>query len=120
MVSLYQNYDSNIRRTWLLMSLFFVVVILIGWTFSQVYDSPEVLYFAVFFSIIMNFFSYWYSDKIVLKISGAKPVTKNDHKELWNITENLTITAGLPMPKLYIIDDIAPNAFATGRNKKNS
>lgn len=120
MVSLYRNYDSNIRKTWLLMSLFLVVVIGIGWTFSWVYDSPEILFIAVLFSLVMNFFSYWYSDKIVLSISGAKPISKDSHRELWNVAENLAITAGLPIPKLYIIDDPAPNAFATGRDKEHS
>lgn len=120
MASLYKNYDSNIRKTWLLMSLFFVFVILIGWGFSYFYSSPEILYFAVIFSILMNFFSYWFSDKIVLSMSGAKEISREENRELWNITENLCITAGLPMPKLYIINDPSPNAFATGRDKNHS
>lgn len=102
------------------MSLFFVFVIAIGWTFSWIYNSPEVLYVAVLFSLVMNFFSYWYSDKIVLSMSGAKPISKDSHRELWNVVENLAITAGLPMPKLYVIADPAPNAFATGRDKEHS
>lgn len=120
MVSLYRNYDSNVRKTWLLMSLFLALIILIGWSFSFIYNSPDILYIAIAFSLFMNFFSYWYSDKIVLAMSSAKPVNRDEHRELWNITENLSITAGLPMPKLYIINDSAPNAFATGRNKENS
>ena len=100
--------------------MFLIVVIGIGWAFSFIYQSPGILYFAVFFSIIMNVFSYWYSDKIVLKMSGAKPAKKDDNRELWNIVENLSITAGLPMPKLFIIDEPAPNAFATGRNKEHA
>lgn len=120
MVSLYRNYDSNVRKTWILMSLFLLIVILIGWAFSWIYNSPDILYIAVIFSLFMNFFSYWYSDKIVLAMSSAKPVTREEYRELWNITENLSITAGLPMPRLYIINDPAPNAFATGRNKENS
>ncbi len=102
------------------MTGFLVVVIFLGWGFSYFYNEPGILYIAVFFSIFMNFFSYWYSDKIVLKMSGAKPVSRDSHRELWNITENLSITAGLPMPKLYIIEDPAPNAFATGRNKEHA
>jgi len=119
-MSLYTQQDKNIRKTWLLMSLFLVVVIAIGWTFSQIYRSPGILYIAVAFSLLMNFFSYWYSDKIVLKISGAQPVEKKDNPELYRIVENLCITAGLQMPKIYIINDPAPNAFATGRNQKHS
>lgn len=119
-MSLYTQQDKNIRRTWLLMSLFLVVIIAVGFVFSQAYRSPGILYFAVIFSLLMNFFSYWYSDKIVLKMSGAKPVEKKDNPELFRIVENLCITAGLPMPKIYVINDVAPNAFATGRNKEHA
>ncbi|PIT96772.1 zinc metalloprotease HtpX [Candidatus Campbellbacteria bacterium CG10_big_fil_rev_8_21_14_0_10_35_52] len=120
MATLYTQQDKNIRKTWFLMMLFLIVIIGIGWAFSFIYQSPAILYFAVLFSVGMNIFSYWYSDKIVLKMSGAKPVIKENNRELWNIVENLSITAGLPMPKLYVIDDLAPNAFATGRNKEHS
>ncbi|MEK7589686.1 MAG: M48 family metalloprotease [Patescibacteria group bacterium] len=120
MATLYTQHDRNVRKTWFLMTMFLIVVIGIGWAFSFIYQSPGILYFAVFFSIIMNVFSYWYSDKIVLKMSGAKPAKKDDNRELWNIVENLSITAGLPMPKLFIIDEPAPNAFATGRNKEHA
>ena len=120
MSNLYQNKDSNIRKTWLLMSLFFGVVIAIGWVFSQVYQTPSVLYFAVFFSIFMNIISYWFSDKIVLKMHKAREVDLRSQPELYRILENLSITAGLPMPKFFLIDDNAPNAFATGRNPKNA
>lgn len=102
------------------MTMFFVVVIFVGWAFSVVLQSPIILYIAVAFSILMNIGSYWYSDKIVLKMSGARPVKREEHRELWNIVENLSITAGLPMPKVYIMDDPAPNAFATGRNKEHA
>ena len=68
----------------------------------------------------MNITSYWYSDKIALSINHAKQIQKNDNPELWNIVENLSITAGLPMPRLYIIEDVSPNAFATGRNKQHA
>ena len=120
MATLYTQQDRNVRKTWLLMTVFLIVVIGIGWAFSFIYQSSGILYFAVFFAIIMNFFSYWYSDKIVLKMSGAKPVLREQNRELWNVVENLSITAGLPMPKLYIINDSAPNAFATGRNKEHA
>jgi heat shock protein HtpX len=120
MATLYTQQDKNVRKTWVLMTLFLLVVIGIGWAFSFIYQSPGILYFAVFFAIVMNVFSYWYSDKIVIKMSGAKPVIKEQNKELWNIVENLSITAGLPMPKLFIIKESAPNAFATGRNKEHA
>lgn len=119
-MSLYTQQDKNIRKTWILFTGFLVVVIGIGWAFGWVYQSPGILYGAIIFSILMNFFSYWYSDKIVLKIAGAKPATKETHRELYNVVENLSITAGLPTPKIYIINDPAPNAFATGRNKEHA
>lgn len=120
MATLYTQQDKNIRKTWILFSVFLVVVIGIGWAFSFIYQSPGILYFAVIFSVFMNFFSYWYSDKIVLKISGAIPALRETHRELYNIVENLSITAGLPAPKIYIINDNAPNAFATGRDKEHA
>ena len=102
------------------MTTFFGIVIAIGWIFSQVYQTPSVLYFAVLFSILMNIISYWFSDKIVLGMHRAQLVDLKSNPELYRVLENLTITAGLPMPKLYLIEDPAPNAFATGRNPKNA
>ncbi len=120
MATLYTQQSKNIRKTWLLMSVFFGVVIGIGWAFSQIYQNPGILYFAVVFSIFMNILSYWFSDKIVLALHRAKPVDPKANTELYRILENLTITAGLPLPKFYIINDPSPNAFATGRNAKHA
>ncbi len=120
MATLYTNQDMNVKKTWFLMSGFFIVVILIGWGFSLVFGNSVILYGAVAFSIIMNIFSYWYSDRIVLKIAGAVPAKKDTHRELYNIVENLSITAGLPMPKVYVTPEKAPNAFATGRDKDHA
>lgn len=100
--------------------MFLVVIIAIGWVFAQVYGNSAFLYVAVAFSLFMNFFSYWYSDKIVLKMAGATLANHEEHRELYHIVENLSITAGLPMPKVYIINDPSPNAFATGRNKEHA
>jgi len=102
------------------MSLFLIILIGIGWFFSQAYSEPIILYAIVVFSIVMNVVSYWFSDKIALAVSGAKPLVIDDDRELYNIVENLSITAGLPMPKVYVIDDPVPNAFATGRDKEHS
>jgi heat shock protein HtpX len=120
MASLYSTQSSNIFKTWILMSLFFVVIIFLGWFLSLYYGSPDILYFAFAFSVFMNFLSYWFSDKIVLKISGAKEASKEEFYDLYTLVENLSITAGLPMPKVYVIEDPAPNAFATGRNEKHA
>ena len=102
------------------MTVFLVVVIGIGFFFAQYYGNPNILYFFVIFALVMNFTSYWYSDKIALSINRAREIKKEENPELWNIVENLSITAGLPMPRLYLIDDPLPNAFATGRNKEHA
>jgi len=120
MANLYTHQSSNIRKTWLLMFVFLILVIAVGYAISWYTQAPEILYIAVIFAIAMNFFSYWFSDKIVIKMSRAVPASPQDNRELWNIVENLSITAGLPMPKLYVINDPAPNAFATGRSPKHS
>lgn len=120
MSNLYTHQSSNIRKTWLLMFVFLILVIAVGYAISWYMQTPAILYVAVIFAIGMNFFSYWFSDKIVIKMSRAVPASLQDNRELWNIVENLSITAGLPMPKLYVINDSAPNAFATGRSPKHS
>lgn len=120
MASIYTHKDSNVRKTWLLMAVFFGIVIGIGWIFSQIYGNPSILYLAVFLSIIMNVISYWFSDRIALALHKAQPVELKSNPELYRVLENLTITAGLPMPRFYLINDPAPNAFATGRNTKNA
>jgi len=102
------------------MTMFLAVIIAIGWVFSQVYGNSNFVVVAVVFSLFMNFFSYWYSDKIVLKMAGATPANHEENKELYHIVENLSITAGLPMPKIYIINEMSPNAFATGRDKEHA
>jgi len=119
-MTIYTQIDSNIRRTWILFSLFLIIVIGLGWFLSYYFNEQAVLFIAVFISVFMSFISYWYSDKIVLAISRAKPISHEQAPELYHIVENLTITAGLPLPKIYVIDDPSPNAFATGRNPKNA
>jgi len=116
MANLYDQAESNIKRTWIYLFFFALLVIGIGWLISYFMESYLILWIAVFLAIFLNFFSYWYSDKIVLRISGAKPIQKSDHPELYRIVENLSITAGLPAPKVFIIEEAQPNAFATGRN----
>lgn len=120
MANLYTHQDRNVFKTWLFMGLFFALIIFVGWGISYYYDSQFILYFAIVLALLLNVFSYWFSDKIVLKLHKAKPVTRTEFFDLWNVTENLSITAGLPMPKLYIIEDNAPNAFATGRDKEHA
>ncbi|MDP2703890.1 MAG: M48 family metallopeptidase [bacterium] len=108
------------RKTFALFALFLVVVIGVGWVFSRAFGNPSILYIAVLFSVLMNVAAYWYSDKLVLSMTHARPVTRESHRELYNIVENLCITAGLPVPKIYIVPEKQPNAFATGRNPKHA
>ena len=119
MATLYTHKSANIRKTFFLVFAFLIFVIGVGFVFSRVYGSPIILYVAVAFSLIMNVIAYWYSDKIVLKMARAKEISKNDHRELYNIVENLSITAGLPVPKIYLVDEAQLNAFATGRNPEH-
>lgn len=107
------------------MFLFSMFVVGVVYTFARAWGfaGPDSLGFvgmALIFTGIMNFFSYFYSDKIVMTISRAKQIQKKDNPVLFRTVENLCIAAGLSMPKVYIIDDSAPNAFATGRNPKHA
>ncbi len=119
-MSIYTHRDSNIRKTWLIFALFLIVVIGIGWVFGRVYNNQGILFFAVIFSTLTSLVSYWYSDKIVLRMFRAQPVSMESAPELYRIVENLAITAGLPVPKIYIVPEKAPNAFATGRNPEHA
>lgn len=120
MATLYSQAESNTRKTWLLMTGFLVLVIGIGWFASYMLDSQAILYVAVIFSVLTSIGSYWFSDKIVLATSNAKLIEKKDSPELYRLVENLCITAGLPLPKIYIINEAQPNAFATGRDEKHA
>jgi heat shock protein HtpX len=116
---------ANLTKTYLLMLLFSLFVVGVVYIFARGYgyDSMSGLAFAGWAFIIagvMNFFSYFYSDKMVLGISGAQLVEKKNNPELYRLVENLCIANGQPAPKIYLINDTAPNAFATGRNAEHS
>lgn len=119
-MTLYTQQGENVRKTWMLMSFFLIIVIGLGFVFSRMYNNPTILYFFLIFSVGMNIISYWYSDKIALTMAGAHPATREKYFDFYNSVENLAITAGLPMPKIYVIEDPSPNAFATGRDKNHS
>lgn len=121
----WDHVSSNIFKTWLIMFLFSVFVVGVIYIFARGfgYDSTGALGLtgmALILTGVMNFVSFFFSDKIVLGISGAKPVDEKTNKELYRVVENLCIAAGLPTPKIYIIEDTAPNAFATGRDPKHA
>lgn len=100
----------------MLFIVFFLVVGALGYAISMYYGDPSFLIFAVIFSIVYSFISYYSSASIALGLARAQEIQKSDNPMLWNIVENLAITAGLPMPKLYITPEMQINAFATGRD----
>ena len=119
-MTIYTHQAANVRKTWIIMSVFLAFVIVVGWVFAQAMQSSAILYGALVFAFAMNILSYWYSDKLVLAMTRAREVKKQDAPELYRIVENLAITAGLPTPRVFVINDSAPNAFATGRDEKHS
>jgi heat shock protein HtpX len=120
MASIYTQADSNTRKTWFLLTGFLVFIIALGWLFSYLLNSDAILYIAIFLSVFMSIGSYWWSDKIVLSMYKAEPIEHDKNPELYHVVENLCITAGLPLPKIYIIPEMQPNAFATGRDKNHA
>jgi len=119
-MNLYTQAESNIRKTWLLLTFFLFFIIFLGWFFSYYFQSQDILFFAVIFSVFTSVLSYWFSDKIVLSLTKAKPIEKKDNPELYRVVENLCITVGLPTPKIYILEESQPNAFTTGRDKNHA
>lgn len=113
---MYNQIESNKRRTVLLFFVFLLVVIGLGWVLSVVYNSPIILYIAVAIAVVQAWVSYFYSDKIALATAKAVEAPRQQFLELHQVVENLAITAGLPKPRIYVINDPAPNAFATGRD----
>jgi heat shock protein HtpX len=116
----YHDIAANKRKTALFLTGFLVLIIALGWGFSYVTDVPQLLPLAVILACGMSLVSYFYSDKIVLGMSGAHEVQKHDDPELYRTVENLAIAAGLPTPKVFLINDTALNAFATGRDPKHA
>ncbi len=121
----WDHVSSNKFKTWLIMFLFSLFVVGVVYVFARGFGYNQtgalgMTGLALIVTGLMNFVSYFYSDKIVLGISRAKPIKKNDQPELYRTVENLCIASGLPLPKIYIIEDTAPNAFATGRDPKHS
>lgn len=119
-MDIYAHKDGNIRKTWTLLTVFFVIVIGFGYALNVYFNNPVILIIAVVLSVGTSIASYWYSDKMVLAMANARPVERRQAPDLYAIVENLSITAGLPVPKIYIMHDAAPNAFATGRNPEHA
>jgi heat shock protein HtpX len=120
MATIYTHRSSNIVKTWLLVGFFLVIVLGIGAFLSYYYQNPSIMIIAIVFSVVMNITSFWFSDKIALSLAHAIPADPVRYGELHRVVENLAITAGLQKPKVYVIADMAPNAFATGRNQAHA
>lgn len=119
-MNLYQERSANIWRTWALVVGFLIVVIAVGYAIAWYYDDSAILYLAVAIAFATNFYAYWASDRLVLSMSRARLATREEFFDFYTVAENTAIAAGLPLPKLYVIDDPAPNAFATGRDEKHA
>ena len=122
MPTAYSHIDSNKRKTVILVTIFIIFVLLLGWLFGYLTESGYYgLILAGIIAIVMSLFGYFSGDKVALVTAGAHQIKeKGANPYVWRIVENLCITAGLPMPKVYLIDDPAPNAFATGRDPKHA
>ncbi len=117
---MYSAIAANKRKSLLLIFVFILLISGIGWVFSQLQGTPAIFIGVAVFAVLYAWFGYYTSASIALWLTGAKPVSKKQAPQLYRIVENLTITAGLPMPGVYIINDPAPNAFATGRDPKHA
>lgn len=116
----YTEVSKNKAYSILLIFVFLIFIMAMGWIAAEYFGNPGILYIAVIFSTVSALFSYYFSDRITLGISGAQQIDLKTNPELYQIVENLSIAGGLPKPRIYIIDDTAMNAFATGRNPKNA
>jgi heat shock protein HtpX len=117
---MYSQIAANKRKTALLMLIFIALVSGLGWVFSQSMGDQFITYYVIIGAFIYVTFSYFTASRTALAINGAKEIHKRDNPRLYRIVENLAITDGLPMPKVYIMNDPAPNAFATGRDPKHA
>lgn len=121
----WDHVSSNIFKTWLIMAFFTAFTVAVVYVLARGFGLGElgglgIIGVSLIIAGLMNFVSYYYSDKIVLGISGAKLLDHNSNRQIYHLVENLCIAAGLPTPKIYTIDDSAPNAFATGRDPKHA
>ena len=117
---MYSAVDANKRNTFIIMGLFIILIAGLGWIFSQAYGSTGIFWGTLIGAGVYTLFQYFAAAKLALALNGAHPIEKKDNPRLYRMVENLSITAGIPTPKVYVIDDSAPNAFATGRDPKHA
>jgi heat shock protein HtpX len=120
-MSIQSQIRSNITKTYFFMAIFIAFVVLLGYVMGNALGyGNSWMYLAVIFSVISSFVSYYWGDKMVLAMSGARPADRQRDFDFFTVTENLAIAAGIPKPKLYVIEDTAMNAFATGRDPQHA
>lgn len=117
---MYTQVAANKRKSILLTALFVVLVSALGYVYSVAFARPGAFIFVMVFAVVYALVSYHFSAQIALGLAGAKPIAKQDAPELYRLVENLSIAGGLPMPKVYIVNDPSPNAFATGRDPQHA
>lgn len=117
---MYKAIASNKRNTVIIMAVFVGIVGAIGWVISYIYGDANITYYVIGVAFIYALLQYFIADKITVAMTGAEPIEKRENPRLYRIVENLAITTGVPTPKIYIINDSAPNAFATGRDPKHA
>lgn len=117
---MYKAISANKRNTILIMAVFVGIVAAVGWAISTVYGRPSLTPWIIGGAAIYALIQYFAASKLAIAMTGAKEIQKRDNIRLWRIVENLSITNGMPMPKVYVMDDPAPNAFATGRDPKHA
>jgi heat shock protein HtpX len=117
---MYKAIAANKRNTVLIMALFVGLISAIGWAISYMYGNTSITYFVIAGVAIYTLIQYFAADKLSIAMTGARQIEKKDNPRFYRIVENLAITTGIPTPKIYIIDDPAPNAFATGRDPKHA
>ncbi len=117
---MYSAIAANKRKTLLIMAIFIVIIGGLGWIFGTLYNTPSFLYLALIIGGAFALVQYFAAAKIALAVNGAREIKKSDNPRLYRTVENLCITTGIPMPKVYVIDDPGLNAFATGRDPKHA
>lgn len=117
---MYSAIAANKRKTVFILGLFVLLIAGLGWVASNLYGEPSFVYLAIIVGAVYALIQYFAAAKIALAVNSAREISKRDNPRLYRTVENLSITTGLPMPKVYIIDDPAPNAFATGRDPKHA
>jgi len=117
---MYKAIAANKRNTVLIMALFIGLISAIGWAISLYYGNTNIAYFVIGGVTIYALIQYFVASKLAIAMTGAKQIEKRDNPRFYRIVENLSITTGMPMPKVYIVEDPAPNAFATGRDPKHA